>query len=314
MGTTDHSSSRFGSDETPSEFLDQSTTVGWSDGDKWLDDAHLLPIKGTREFPPLSLRPIAPGQTMPPVSLADRYTLEKQTPVPPDQDDYVVEKDWNTLVPESEKMINSEVQRLKHTQAISKELTLLLENEKKILNQLTKRCNKFTQLKEENKRKTEQWHSENQKRLAKYESNLAKLANFPDDLSIDLDMDGIHSQIQQKILLEIVHKTAEAASDISVQLSIEETIINDVEMSLTGLKKDSAVMLRQIAEWTKSLSTNDRAEAEMMERWEMIREGLEEFNEVTKQQDEPGKPPRTRSEKWYEYRVRKNEEIIKKGI
>lgn len=233
-----------------------------------------LPPNKNLEFPPLSQMPRVECQ-MPLNNPVDQFVPEKFTQTQGLDDASKLKKDLSQCIPKTVDIITTGTKQVKHVKAITLELKLLLEHEQKILQQVITRIDKFKYLRDENKRKATEWENEYKAKIPEYESYSTKLVNVPQSKPITVE--GLPAPIQQKILYQIVSRTSNTADRVVVSLSMEQTVANDIDLTLGGLKKHCTVILKRIRGWLKMLDTHECQQNVVLERWDKYKNNIKEM-------------------------------------
>uniref|UniRef100_A0A1B6J7L7 Uncharacterized protein n=1 Tax=Homalodisca liturata TaxID=320908 RepID=A0A1B6J7L7_9HEMI len=215
------------------------------------------------EFPLLSENCISPNTPWPEDPVIENLTLNKSTQKKDPQDK--TKKDPADIMKDTETILKFYMKQSKHQRAIQNELKGLLEHEKNILEQLVERSTKFTELKEENKKRQDEWEGQHKARMPFYSQYLTQLMEIPE--AQGLAQEGIPGEVQQRMLYNIVDSTSNVANNAIVQLSVQNTLVNDVDLSLTKLKQFCSLMLKYIENWMKSLSTQIPNSKRVREQW-----------------------------------------------
>uniref|UniRef100_A0A1B6M975 Uncharacterized protein n=1 Tax=Graphocephala atropunctata TaxID=36148 RepID=A0A1B6M975_9HEMI len=184
------------------------------------------------EFPLLSEKCVSPSIPWPEDTAIDNLTLNKASPKKDPLEK--TKKKATEIMKDTEVILKFYTKQSKHQRAIQNELKGLLEHEKNILEQLVERSTKFTELKEENKKRQDEWESAHKMRMPFYSQYLIQLMEVPE--AQGLPQEGIPGEVQQRMLYNIVDTTSNVANNAIVQLSVQNTLMNDVDMSLTKLK------------------------------------------------------------------------------
>uniref|UniRef100_A0A1B6G4I8 Uncharacterized protein n=1 Tax=Cuerna arida TaxID=1464854 RepID=A0A1B6G4I8_9HEMI len=250
--------------------MHNSTFYGEDEWDLCMQDEALgndmdITLAGSQEleFPLLSENCISPNTPWPEDPVIENLTLNKSSPKKDPQDK--TKKNPADIMKDTENILKFYMKQSKHQRAIQNELKGLLEHEKNILEQLVERSTKFTELKEENKKRQDEWEGQHKMRMPFYSHYLTQLMEIPE--AQGLAQEGIPGEVQQRMLYNIVDSTSNVANNAIVQLSVQNTLVNDVDLSLTKLKQFCSLMLKYIENWMKSLSTQIPNSKRVREQW-----------------------------------------------
>lgn len=198
----------------------------------------------------------------------------------------MIKKDPKEVVKDSNIIITFGLNQSKHQNEISRELIALLENEKKFLHQLEKRTIKFSSMKEEHKQKLQEWESEHKSRISFYCEYLNQLSEIPETESIS--QEGVPGQVQQRILYQIVDNTSHVSKNAMVQMSMQNTVVNEVEFNLSKLTQFSTTMTKQIENWIKILSAQAVHQNRVLKQWVTLTDNVKTLKEIKSQDAEGG--------------------------
>uniref|UniRef100_A0A1B6MLJ3 Uncharacterized protein n=1 Tax=Graphocephala atropunctata TaxID=36148 RepID=A0A1B6MLJ3_9HEMI len=228
------------------------------------------------EFPLLSEKCVSPSIPWPEDTAIDNLTLNKASPKKDPLEK--TKKKATEIMKDTEVILKFYTKQSKHQRAIQNELKGLLEHEKNILEQLVERSTKFTELKEENKKRQDEWESAHKMRMPFYSQYLIQLMEVPE--AQGLPQEGIPGEVQQRMLYNIVDTTSNVANNAIVQLSVQNTLMNDVDMSLTKLKQFCSLMLKYIDNWMKTLSTQMPNSKRVRDQWGALNLQIETLKSV----------------------------------